>query len=119
MQVSVGGSPQYIPEKKLGKGGFGQVWLGRRVHVKKNGKDPDGAGAPTVGALPCLGGRACMRTSPCTARPVCGWRACVFNRAGRACACSPGHIVQVALKFEHKTSKGCTSGPPYEWSIYA
>lgn len=26
---------------------------------------------------------------------------------------------EVALKFEHKTSKGCTaSGPPYEWSVY-
>lgn len=26
---------------------------------------------------------------------------------------------QVALKFEHKTSKGCTSsGNPYEWGIY-
>ena len=27
--------------------------------------------------------------------------------------------MQVALKFEHKTSKGCTaSGTPYEWGIY-
>ena len=27
--------------------------------------------------------------------------------------------LQVALKFEHKTSKGCTSsGPPYEWQVY-
>ncbi len=27
---------------------------------------------------------------------------------------------QVALKFEHNTSKGCTpNGPPYEWSVYA
>ena len=27
--------------------------------------------------------------------------------------------MQVALKFEHKTSKGCTSsGPPYEWQVY-
>lgn len=26
--------------------------------------------------------------------------------------------VQVALKFEHNTSKGCTYGPPYEWSVY-
>lgn len=25
---------------------------------------------------------------------------------------------QVALKFEHKSSKGCTSGPPHEWSVY-
>jgi len=27
--------------------------------------------------------------------------------------------VQVALKFEHNTSKGCTpNGPPYEWTVY-
>lgn len=26
--------------------------------------------------------------------------------------------VQLALKFEHKTSKGCTNGNPYEWSVY-
>jgi hypothetical protein len=24
----------------------------------------------------------------------------------------------VALKFEHVTSKGCTYGTPYEWSVY-
>lgn len=48
MQVSVGGSPQFIPERKLGKGGFGQVWLGRRAFVKRNGKDPEGVGASTV-----------------------------------------------------------------------
>ena len=28
--------------------------------------------------------------------------------------------LQVAIKLEHKTSKGCTSGsPPHEWSVYA
>jgi hypothetical protein len=27
--------------------------------------------------------------------------------------------VQVALKFEHKNSKGCNFGPPYEWSVYS
>ena len=26
--------------------------------------------------------------------------------------------LQVALKFEHKNSKGCNFGPPYEWSVY-
>lgn len=31
MQVQVGGSPVYKIERKLGKGGFGQVFLGRRV----------------------------------------------------------------------------------------
>jgi len=24
----------------------------------------------------------------------------------------------VALKFEHRSSKGCSYGPPYEWSVY-
>ncbi|XP_068342283.1 casein kinase 1-like protein HD16 [Pyrus communis] len=62
-KVQVGGSPVYKTEKKLGKGGFGQVYVGRRM----------GAG--------------------------------------------PG-AVEVALKFEHRSSKGCNYGPPYEWQIY-
>ncbi|KAK7320804.1 hypothetical protein VNO77_30621 [Canavalia gladiata] len=62
-RVQVGGSPLYRLERKLGKGGFGQVYVGRRV----------GAGA---GAL------------------------------------------EVALKFEHRSSKGCNYGPPYEWQVY-
>ena len=28
------------------------------------------------------------------------------------------HTTQVALKFEHRSSKGCSYGPPYEWSVY-
>lgn len=31
LKVSVGGSPVYKIERKLGKGGFGQVFVGRRV----------------------------------------------------------------------------------------
>ena len=31
----------------------------------------------------------------------------------------PALAVQVALKFEHKNSKGCNFGPPYEWSVYS
>lgn len=31
IQVQVGGSPLYKIERKLGKGGFGQVFVGRRV----------------------------------------------------------------------------------------
>lgn len=30
-QVQVGGSPLYKLDRKLGKGGFGQVYVGRRV----------------------------------------------------------------------------------------
>ena len=30
-QVQVGGSPSYKVERKLGKGGFGQVFVGRRL----------------------------------------------------------------------------------------
>lgn len=68
-KVSVGGSPVYKIERKLGKGGFGQVFVGRRVS----------------------GGTE--RTS------------------------GPG-AMEVALKFEHRNSKGCNYGPPYEWQVY-
>ncbi|KAF3632871.1 putative thioredoxin-related transmembrane protein 2-like [Capsicum annuum] len=34
-RVQVGGSPAYRIEKKLGKGGFGQVFVGRRVYTTK------------------------------------------------------------------------------------
>jgi hypothetical protein len=67
-QVQVGGSPVYKIERKLGKGGFGQVYVGRRVS----------------------GGTE--RTGP--------------------------QAVEVALKFEHRSSKGCNYGPPYEWQVY-
>ncbi|RVW48632.1 Casein kinase 1-like protein HD16 [Vitis vinifera] len=67
-QVQVGGSPVYKIERKLGKGGFGQVFVGRRV----------------------TGGN---------------------ERTG-----GPG-ATEVALKFEHRNSKGCNYGPPYEWQV--
>ncbi|GFY98938.1 protein kinase family protein [Actinidia rufa] len=68
-RVQIGGSPLYKIERKLGKGGFGQVFVGRRV---SGGNDRiSGAGA-----------------------------------------------MEVALKFEHKNSKGCNYGPPYEWQVY-
>lgn len=68
LQVQVGGSPLYIVDKKLGKGGFGQVYMGRRQQTTK---DKDGANANLI-----------------------------------------------ALKLEHRSSKGCNYGPPYEWSVY-
>ncbi|KAJ6702635.1 CASEIN KINASE-RELATED [Salix koriyanagi] len=68
-KVQVGGSPIYKIERKLGKGGFGQVFVGRRA----NGGNERATGS---GAM------------------------------------------EVALKFEHRNSKGCNYGPPYEWQVY-
>ncbi|KAK2076960.1 Casein kinase 1-like protein hd16 [Prototheca wickerhamii] len=70
MTVQVGGSPLYLVETKLGKGGFGQVYLGRRQPPSED-----------VAELASCGN-------------------------------------QVALKLEHRSSKGCNYGPPYEWSVY-
>ena len=41
LQVQVGGSPLYIVDKKLGKGGFGQVYLGRRAQPTKDKDGPN------------------------------------------------------------------------------
>ncbi|KAK6914830.1 Protein kinase domain [Dillenia turbinata] len=68
-KVSVGGSPAYRLERKLGKGGFGQVYVGRRVSSVNNDRN---------------------NSAP----------------------------VEVALKFEHRSSKGCNHGPPNEWQVY-
>ncbi|KAH9604353.1 hypothetical protein KSS87_007088 [Heliosperma pusillum] len=67
-RVQVGNSPVYKIERKLGKGGFGQVYVGRRV----------------VGGSDRIGPDA----------------------------------LEVAVKFEHRNSKGCNYGPPYEWQVY-
>ncbi|KAF0907865.1 hypothetical protein E2562_022269 [Oryza meyeriana var. granulata] len=68
-RIQVGNSPEYITDRKLGKGGFGQVYVGRRVSGGTN-----------------------HRTGP--------------------------DAYEVALKLEHRNSKGCNYGPPYEWQVY-
>nr|CAB3462770.1 unnamed protein product [Digitaria exilis] len=65
--VQVGGSPEYKVDRKLGKGGFGHVFLGRRLTAARS----------TASAAQ-----------------------------------------EVAIKFEHTSSKGCSYGPPCEWQVY-
>ncbi|KAE8714151.1 arabinogalactan peptide 16-like [Hibiscus syriacus] len=65
---STSNSPVYMLDRKLGKGGFGQVYVGRRIS----------------GGIGCTG----------------------------------ADVFEVALKFELRNGKGCSSGPPYEWQVY-
>ncbi|XP_065043069.1 casein kinase 1-like protein HD16 isoform X2 [Musa acuminata AAA Group] len=69
-KVQIGNSPVYKVDRKLGKGGFGQVFVGRRV---------SGGIERTTGPS----------------------------------------ALEVAIKFEHRSSKGCNYGPPYEWQVYS
>ena len=84
----------YTVEGKLGKGGFGQVYVGKRSPPTNCKEGPN---ATYVGA--------------CSA-PVTMTDAVHADRP-----LSIRHV-QVALKFEHRSSKGCNYGPPYEWSVY-
>lgn len=51
-QVCVGGGPEYQLDRKLGKGGFGQVFVGRRVQPTKSKDGPNAnlVSADAVGA---------------------------------------------------------------------
>ncbi|KAG6739418.1 hypothetical protein POTOM_057014 [Populus tomentosa] len=65
-KVQVGGSPMYKIERKLGKGGFGQVYVGRRIGPTNFANERGGPGALEV-AL-----KFEHRSSK-------GWRACILG----------------------------------------
>ena len=174
--MCVGGGPEYFLDRKLGKGGFGQVFVGRRAQPTKS---KEGANANLVSVVDCppppprrsspraraANLRACTRfgcllSVPLSSLamhaalhgarepPIC--RCSAADAFGRARARQRQHIrarahthspqpshkhkqpyhnkkkkptkpknpKKVALKFEHRSSKGCNYGPPYEWSVY-
>jgi serine/threonine protein kinase len=47
-QVQIGNSPTYKLERKLGKGGFGQVYVGRRISSPRLSDRSPGASALEV-----------------------------------------------------------------------
>lgn len=51
-QVQIGNSPTYKLERKLGKGGFGQVYVGRRISSPTHGNRNSGANALEVSVSP-------------------------------------------------------------------
>uniref|UniRef100_A0A453EDJ9 non-specific serine/threonine protein kinase n=2 Tax=Aegilops tauschii subsp. strangulata TaxID=200361 RepID=A0A453EDJ9_AEGTS len=95
--VQIGNSPTYKLGRKLGKGGFGQVYVGRRVSSPSLGDRNPGANALEV--IISLG-----RFDVLLELMPSGTEAFL--------------ICQVALKFEHRTSKGCNYGAPSEWQVY-
>ncbi|KAL5540958.1 hypothetical protein UlMin_044250, partial [Ulmus minor] len=63
--VRVGNSPAYKVERKLGKGGFGQVYVGRRVSGGSGWTGPDAINVAKYGCLPCGGGNQFLRSFTC------------------------------------------------------
>lgn len=47
LQVQVDNSPVYLTDRKLGKGGFGQVYVGRRVSGGSSRMGPDAYEVPS------------------------------------------------------------------------
>ena len=91
----------YRIERKLGKGGFGQVYVGRRISATNANDRVTVSGAVEV----CYFFIMVLWYSPISDSFFLFMEYALF-------AC------QVALKFEHRSSKGCNHGPPYEWQVY-
>lgn len=53
LQCQVGGSPVYVVEKKLGKGGFGQVFVGRRATISSSKEASASQYVSASAAVPC------------------------------------------------------------------
>lgn len=72
-KVQVGASPVYIVDKRLGKGGFGQVYLGRRVAKKPTkGNAPLEARFLTQTKAPAGGKRTLLASAAaCVAATQC------------------------------------------------
>ena len=124
-RVCVGGSPEYIVEKKLGKGGFGQVYVGRRAQATKVRKRTSYAIIIAIRDGTMLqylsfihpddrDGLRSRRVYRCSSPlPRVLFFLFVFQEL------TGPNANLLALKFEHRTSKGCSFGhPPYEWSVY-
>jgi hypothetical protein len=149
-QVQVAASPMYITDQKLGKGGFGIVYLGKRdpkARARFAGVSEVG-GAATAGTRFPRGSAAdlvsqrhapaavqpgfrcsCVTPGNCDVRlgPREPWREAWSVWGAPPAAVAPPNArapapasapVQVALKFEHKSSKGCNNAPPHEWKLY-
>lgn len=107
-QVSIGGSPEYYVERKLGKGGFGQVYVGRRVVTVKDTEFKDGPHANCVRFPHSLPPRylACV----CAASSIAAvtalalrHRGCVAGTCGRRSARLPASATRLAA---HRAAGG-------------